>query len=131
MKTIARWSVAVIVVLAAFVIPTWLCGAFILTGALKDPAVRWTVAASAGLAVSALATLWGHSFAKRETAAETGAAEPAAAKAAKATSGKVRNTIKAKGGISFSSVTQARDITVTNSGKSASEQPEESEEMDK
>lgn len=129
MKAIARWSVAGIVVLAAFVVPTWLCGTFILTGALTDPAVRWTVAASAGLAISALATLWGHSFAKRaETTSEADTAENATAKAAKGKPGNVRNTIKAKGGVFLGPVTQARDISVTHSGKPAGARPEQADE---
>lgn len=58
-----RWLVAVMVTVAAFAMTTWICGALILPVVMRDPGVRWGVAGACGVAVAALAALWGHSFA--------------------------------------------------------------------
>jgi hypothetical protein len=60
-----RWAAAVWVTVAAFAVPTWLCGAIVLPSMLKDPAIRWGVASALGAALAALAAAWGHSFATR------------------------------------------------------------------
>ncbi|WP_327123588.1 hypothetical protein [Streptomyces sp. NBC_01727] len=65
MQRSVRWVAAVLVTAAAFAVPTWLCGAVVLPPALKDPAIRWGVAAALGAALAALAAAWGHSFASR------------------------------------------------------------------
>ena len=58
-----RWAVAALVTLAAVAVPTWLCGAVVLPPLLKDGAIRWGLAGVVGLALAALAALWGHSYA--------------------------------------------------------------------
>ncbi|MFE9429093.1 hypothetical protein ACFYNO_39800 [Kitasatospora sp. NPDC006697] len=65
MQRDARWVVAGAVTVAAFAVPTWLCGAVALPGVLADPASRWAVASALGVALAALAALWGHGFATR------------------------------------------------------------------
>jgi hypothetical protein len=58
-----RWAVAALVTLAAVAVPTWLCGAVVLPPLLKDGAIRWGLAGVVGVALAALAALWGHSYA--------------------------------------------------------------------
>jgi hypothetical protein len=60
-----RWAAAVLVTVAAFAVPTWLCGAMVLPSLPKDPAIRWGVASALGAALAALAAAWGYSFATR------------------------------------------------------------------
>jgi hypothetical protein len=62
-KQIVRWWVAALVTVAAFSLSTWICGALVLPPMMKNPAVRWGVAAGLGVAMAALAALWGHSYA--------------------------------------------------------------------
>jgi hypothetical protein len=57
MSRAARWLVAVIVMVAAFGVSLWVCGAFLLPLWLKSGADRWVVAAGLGVAVAALAAL--------------------------------------------------------------------------
>ena len=66
MRSWVRWSVALGVTVAAFAVPTWLCGAFILSPVLKDSGTRWGLAGGVGVAVAALAALWGHGFSTDE-----------------------------------------------------------------
>ena len=66
-----RWLVAVMVTVAAFAMTTWICGALILPVVMRDPGVRWGVAGACGVAVAALAALWGHSFASAGRSEDT------------------------------------------------------------
>jgi hypothetical protein len=105
MKTIGRWAVAFASVIAAFAIPTLICGMLVLRDALKDPGVRWGVATAPGIAVAAFVALWAYGFVtdgRDGEPAEHG--EPASA-------GNVRNSIKAKGGFFLGPVIQGRKIT--------------------
>jgi hypothetical protein len=54
---------AVVVTVAAFGVSLWVCGALLLPLWLKSGADRWVVAAGLGVAVAALAALWGVSWA--------------------------------------------------------------------
>lgn len=65
MRRNMRWAVAVGVTVAGFAVPTWLCGAIVLPSMLSDPAIRWGLASALGVAMAALAALWGHGFATR------------------------------------------------------------------
>ena len=58
-----RWAVATMVTMAAFGVSLWLCGALLLPLMLKSGADRWVVAAGLGVAVAALAAMWGASWA--------------------------------------------------------------------
>jgi hypothetical protein len=66
MKPVIRWLVAGLVTIAAFASVAWICGAVVLATFMKDPGARWGVAGALGVAVAALAALWGHSFASAE-----------------------------------------------------------------
>jgi hypothetical protein len=66
----ARWTVGAFVVMAAFALVTWLCGALILVHAIRDPGIRWGVAAVAGGALAGFLALWGQSFATKELHAD-------------------------------------------------------------
>lgn len=59
----ARWGLAIVVTVAAFVVPTLVCGVWVLVPVLQDSGTRWGVASGLGVAVAALAALWGHGFA--------------------------------------------------------------------
>jgi hypothetical protein len=67
MSRAARWLVAVVVTVAAFGVSLWVCGALLLPLWLKSGADRWGVAAGLGVAVAALAALWGASWASGES----------------------------------------------------------------
>jgi 2-hydroxychromene-2-carboxylate isomerase len=62
--------------MAAFAIPAWVGAAFVLPLFIHDGAVRWAIATAAGLALAALAALWGHSFATAEAVAAREPASP-------------------------------------------------------
>lgn len=105
MKQFARWLVAALVTVAAFSVATWACGVLILLTLTRDPGVRWGISASVGVAVSALAALWGHGFASR------------ASEAADQDAGSATGTIHCQdvhneitGGIVGGHVVQARDV---------------------
>jgi len=77
-KTISqtgRWLVAVVVTIAAFGVSLWLCGALLLPLILKSEADRWVVAAGLGVAVAALAALWGASWAGQSEDSSSGPGE--------------------------------------------------------
>src|SRR5262249_28716384 len=76
---VIRWSAAGLVTVAAFSVPTWACGAVMLPVLIPDAASRWAVAASLGVAVAALAALWGHSFPVGVAGAPAGGPAPAQA----------------------------------------------------
>lgn len=67
-----RWSVALVVTVVGFALATGVCGALVLPPVMKDPAIRWGVTGGLGVAVAALAALWGHSFATGEHPAPAG-----------------------------------------------------------
>jgi hypothetical protein len=70
-----RWLLAGVVTVAAFLVPTVVCGVWLLPTWLKDGPTCWAVASGLGVAVAALAALWGHGFASGGEAQKT-AAEP-------------------------------------------------------
>lgn len=78
MSGLARGSVAVLVTVAAFGIAAWISGAFLLPSIMKSGADRWVLAAGLGVAVAALAALWGHSWARREGETSPGRGEQSA-----------------------------------------------------
>jgi hypothetical protein len=105
MKTVGRWAVAFITVIAAFAIPTLICGMLLLRDVLKDPGARWGVATAPGIAVAALVALWAYGFVTGGGEGESPEhGEPADA-------GAVRNSIKAKDSLFLGPVIQGRKIT--------------------
>jgi 4-amino-4-deoxy-L-arabinose transferase-like glycosyltransferase len=109
-----RWAVAVLVTIAAFAVATWVCGAFALP--VRDGGVRWGIAGGLGVAVAALAALWGHSYATAED--QQPAAE--AVRAAPVGTGRTRNKIS--GGTFHGPVIQGRDTGTLNlTGSAAAE----------
>jgi tetratricopeptide (TPR) repeat protein len=103
-----RWSVAALVTVASFAVATFLCGAVLLT--MRDAAVRWGIAAGLGVAVAALAALWGHSYATAvPERSEHQPLDPAQTADSRAGGSGNVNT----GAILFSPVVQGRNITVT------------------
>lgn len=62
-----RWFLAAVVTTLAFVMPTLVCGVWILVPVLPDGGTRWGVASGLGVALAALAALWGHGFATGDT----------------------------------------------------------------
>jgi hypothetical protein len=52
---------------AAFAVVAWVAGAFVLPLFMSSGADRWVVAAGLGVAVAALAALWGQSWASTES----------------------------------------------------------------
>src|SRR5260221_5827593 len=63
MKQIAKWLVAMAATIAAFGAASWVCGELILPAVMKNSGIRWGLAGALGVAVAALAAMWGHSFA--------------------------------------------------------------------
>lgn len=61
-----RWSAAALVVAGVFAVTVWVSGTFVLPLVLASSADRWVVAAGLGVAVAALAALWGQSWATLE-----------------------------------------------------------------
>jgi hypothetical protein len=120
-RIIIRWTVAVLVTVAAFAASSWICGALVLSTVMKDPGIRWGVAGALGVAVAALAALWGHSFATAERPVETASHGTLAATPKTTGSGSTRNKIG--GGIFHGTVTQGRDISGSASS-SGSTQPQ-------
>lgn len=99
-----RWAVAASVTIAAFAAATWICGAFVLP--MRDGAARWSIASGLGVAVAALAALWGHSYATAEHQ------EPTVEKAHAAPANMGRTSNKISGGTFHGQVTQGRDIGI-------------------
>src|SRR5580692_6614079 len=98
MKQIIRWFVAVLVTVAAFSAATWASQVILSLAIALDPDVRWGISGSVGVAVAALAALWGYGFASGEREA-TATEHPR----------DVHNQIS--GDIRGGQVIQARDIT--------------------
>ena len=63
---VGRWAVGALVTVTAFGVAAWLAGAWILVPVIASSADRWVVASGLGVAVAALAALWGHSYATKE-----------------------------------------------------------------
>ena len=68
-----RWLLAVVVTVVAFMVPTVVCGVWLLPTWLKDAPTCWAVASGLGVAVAALAALWGHGFATGDETKQTAA----------------------------------------------------------
>ncbi|MFJ3623797.1 hypothetical protein ACIPSH_37470 [Streptomyces iakyrus] len=51
--------------MVAFIVPTVLCGIWLLPAVVPDAAARWSVASVLGAAVAAVSVLWGQGFAAR------------------------------------------------------------------
>lgn len=64
-----RWLVATGVTVIAFAVPTVVCGLWALPPLIQDAGARWAVASSLGLALVALAALWGYGYASSRTTA--------------------------------------------------------------
>ena len=111
MKPGVRWTVASLVTIVTFAVASWLAGALLLPPFMKDPAIRWGLAGGFGVAVAALAALWGHSFAVVERPSELVADgdQDAAAKAVTTQAGSTHNEIS--GGIFHGPVIQGRDFS--------------------
>jgi len=109
MRLIVRWLAAGLVTVTAFAGVTWLCGALVLANAIDDSAARWSVAGGLGVAVAALAALWGHSFAEGGKHSEglSGSDAPGAGRQMDSGSGNTRNKIS--GGTFYGPVIQGRD----------------------
>jgi hypothetical protein len=60
-----RWLLAGAVAMVAFIVPTVLCGIWLLPAVVPDAAARWSVASALGAAVAAVSVLWGQGFAAR------------------------------------------------------------------
>jgi hypothetical protein len=72
-----RWWVAGLVTAAAFGLAAWVSGAFVLPMVMRSAADRWVVAAGLGVAVAALAALWGQAWATRKGGTSSCASEDA------------------------------------------------------
>ena len=57
---------AIVVTIASFAVCTWIAGAAVLPKLIRDHADRWVIAAGCGVALAALAGLWGYRFATAE-----------------------------------------------------------------
>jgi len=120
---VLRWTVAVAVTIAAFAAATWVCGALVLA-ALKmhDAGVRWGVAGGLGVAVAALAALWGASFATgeaRQPQPQPGQAPEGAppATAGPAADGGEVEAVNEIGGGTFQQPLQGRDLGAVTTGR--------------
>ncbi|WP_159029677.1 hypothetical protein [Streptomyces qaidamensis] len=60
-----RWLLAGVAAMVAFIVPTVLCGMWLLSALVPDEAARWGVASALGAAVAAVSVLWGQGFAAR------------------------------------------------------------------
>jgi hypothetical protein len=115
------------VTIAAFALPAWICGALILRPFVDDLGVRWGLAGALGVAVAALAALWGHSFAKSAKSRELDPVDvQGPAPAAGTVSGSTHNEISdgtfhgpvlQSGNISGSDLSQSYSIPEPQKGK--------------
>jgi hypothetical protein len=110
-KAIVRWLVAGLVTIAAFAVVTWISGVLALPHLIEDPVVRWGIAGALGVAVAALAALWGHSFAVGEQAAGTRSRSQPLASKPTTGRGSTRNRIRRS--TFYGPVVQARDVDVS------------------
>jgi hypothetical protein len=72
-----RWLVAFGVTAVVFAVSLWVSGALLLPLWVKSDSDRWVIASSLGVALAALAGLWGAGFAQNqnEKASEIGEAD--------------------------------------------------------
>jgi hypothetical protein len=110
MKPLVRWLVASLVTVAVFTVFTAICGVLVLPTVMKDPGSRWGVAGGLGVAVAALAALWGHSFATAERSASP-AHRALAADPTKTATGPGATSNNISGGTFHQLVIQGRDIS--------------------
>jgi hypothetical protein len=109
MSSIAKWSAAVAVTIAAFAAAAWIGGVLILPIVIKDSGTRWGLAGALGVAMAALAALWGHSFATAEASeTDSGSHHAPAPDITTREPGNTRNKIT--GGTFHGPVIQGRDI---------------------
>jgi hypothetical protein len=113
--------VAVVVTVAGFALATGVCGALVLPPVMKDPAIRWGMAGGLGVAVAALAALWGHSFATGEHSAPAGSGNGTTPAPGTTGPGATRNTIR--GGTFQGPVIQGRDFSGPITGGPAPDSP--------
>jgi hypothetical protein len=113
MTIIARWLAAGFVTIAAFVLSTWICGAVALPTAVPSSAVRWSIASALGVAVAALAALWGHSFATAGHSRGSDAERAPSAGNHTLTTSRGTTHNKIVGATIHGSVTQGRDISMS------------------
>lgn len=108
-----RWLVAGLTTVVAFSLATWVSGALILPTVIEDPSVRWGLAGALGVALSALAALWGHAFAQGEHSqgASDGDVAVTCGTATTARPDITSNVIR--GGTFHGPVIQARDVSVS------------------
>jgi hypothetical protein len=106
-----RWLVAIVVTVAAFALATWISGAFVLPLFMKDGGARWVVATALGVAVAALAALWGHWFATEAGTATAGPDGQPSAAPHGSTKRSGRTSNKITGGDFRGPVIQGRDIS--------------------
>lgn len=109
MKRWVRWLLAVLVTIVAFVVPALICGILVLPTFMKDGNIRWGVATAVGLALAALAALWGQSFATAE--ASNNPAHGTSAVAPTITTGSGGTSNEITGGNFHGPVIQGRDIS--------------------
>jgi hypothetical protein len=67
MRRTVRWWVAGLVAVAAFGVATGVSGVFVLPLVMQSDSDRWVVAAGLGVAVAAVAALWGQSWATHKS----------------------------------------------------------------
>jgi hypothetical protein len=117
MPSALRWGLAVLVTVIAFTMATWICGTFVLT--MRDSPTRWGIAGGLGVAVAALAGLWGQTYATAEHGDHhrTQSPTPCTPVADSTTN----NTIS--GGTFHGPVTQGRDIEVIGLIDSGTDRP--------
>lgn len=94
MKKLSRWLVAIISTISAFAIGLYGAGSLILPLWIKSDADRWVIAAGLGVALAALAALWGINFIQGRGAEEvdekTGSSYPGPVSLRARASGKAR-----------------------------------------
>ena len=60
---VSRWAVAMAATTMAFVLATWVSGAFVLPLWVKDDGDRWMIATAAGVVLGGVVGLWGKVYA--------------------------------------------------------------------
>lgn len=65
MQQTVRWLVAASVVLGTFAASAWVAGALVLPVWMRSETDRWAIGSGLGVALAALAALWGKGFAQR------------------------------------------------------------------
>jgi hypothetical protein len=70
MSRFVRWGAAGLATVSAFGVSAWVCGALVLPPLVRSAGDRWGLAAGLGVAVAALAALWGSQWAGRDVTDE-------------------------------------------------------------